>query len=198
MNNIQSRETNSVFIIPIPGTNYKAVERTFIKIGFSSVKSQDFDTTTLLVIPGVSTVQSSMQFLYSSGYDEVIRSHNNANGNILGICSGMQLLCRKSEEQSASGLGIIDAEIKLLRSNDLLTPNIGWHGCSENCCFYFMHSYYFPSESAYNILDEVIVIDTDPSVLAFGRVDNIYLCQFHPEKSGSFGLRFLKGILDCA
>lgn len=198
MNELNSNKISNVFIIPIPGTNYKAVQRTFIKIGFTVTARPDIDSKTLLVIPGVSTVRYSMQFLHASGYVETIRSHYDNRNKILGICSGMQLLCRYSEEQNAAGLGIIDAKIRRLESNDLLTPNIGWHRCSDNRHFYFMHSYYFPIETANNALDEVTVIDNDPSVLAFGRAGNVFLCQFHPEKSGTYGLKFLKGVLGCA
>jgi len=197
MKNIQSDEISKVFIIPIPGTNYKAVERTFIKIGCPLATRHDLDARTLLVVPGVSTVQSSMQFLHASDYKGLILTHHDNNGHILGICSGMQLLCKYSEEQNATGLGIIDADIRRLRSDKLLTPNIGWHRCSDAWHFYFMHSYYFPVKLYDDVLDKSLVIDTDPSVLAFGRVKNVYLCQFHPEKSGQYGLNFLKGILSC-
>lgn len=188
-------EIRSVKVIPIPGTNYKAVERTFLRIGFELVKHDEIQAAQLLVIPGVSTVKFSMEYIEKSGWVKKIRKHHENLGQILGICSGMQLLFEGSEEHNATGLGLIDGHISAIESENLLPTNIGWHSCSNGSVYYFMHSYCYVLNSERSNFKDLLAINDDLRIFAFGRVENIILCQFHPEKSGRNGLDFLKEIL---
>ncbi|MDR0995493.1 MAG: imidazole glycerol phosphate synthase subunit HisH [Tannerella sp.] len=154
-----------------------------------------------VIFPGVGEAGSTMAYLRERRLDEVIR---NLKQPVLGICLGMQLMCRHSEEGDAAGLGIFPAEVKrfLPAKHEDKVPHIGWNSLShlraplfspeqEGAFVYFVHSYYVP-------LNPYTAAETD-YILPFSAAlhkDNFFATQFHPEKSGKVGEAVLKNFLN--
>ncbi len=150
-----------------------------------------------VIFPGVGEASSAMEKLKQAGLDEVIPQLQQP---VLGICLGMQLMCRSSEEGPTQGLGIFDTEVVRF-SDGVKVPQIGWNGIrelksplfeglSENEYIYLVHSFYAPMSG-----QTIAVSDYGgPYSAALGR-DNFYGVQFHPEKSGKAGARILSNFL---
>jgi glutamine amidotransferase len=152
----------------------------------------------LVIFPGVGEASSTMAYLRSKRLDEVIRGLKQP---VLGICLGMQLMCRHSEENNTEGLGIIDAGVRRFPASEAFkVPHIGWNTINDptdwlanlgaSSYAYFVHSYYVP------VCSETIAACTHG--LAFSaalRKDNFYAVQFHPEKSAAVGERVLNSFL---
>lgn len=153
-----------------------------------------------VIFPGVGEAAAAMADLHRSGLDRLIPCLPQP---VLGICIGMQLMCRYSEEGHVNGLGIFDAEVKKFRSPDnrFKIPHVGWNTVRSinNESFpgflapeyvYYVHSYYVPVNSFTTAVTEYI----HPFSAALCK-DNFYACQFHPEKSGETGMRVLENFL---
>ena len=169
----------------------------------------EIDAATALLLPGVGAFGVAMQTLHRLGFVDVLRQKVLANKTpILGICLGMQILAKGSEEANSTGnepgLGFIDADFAKFRfppKSPFKVPHMGWSPISvkrdtpllamsdEERRFYFVHSYY----ARCNDPADVIATATygDEFVCAYGR-DNIFGTQFHPEKSHRFGMNLLK------
>jgi len=158
-----------------------------------------------IILPGVGAFGYGMENLRKLGLIEVLHKEVIENKKpFLGICLGMQLICKKSyEEGEFEGLGWVDAEVIRFNNNGgrLLVPHVGWNNveCDINCpilaggaseqTFYFVHSYY-P-----NVKDKSIVMgwcDYGVKFPAILQKDNIFAVQFHPEKSQTEGLEILR------
>jgi glutamine amidotransferase len=162
-----------------------------------------------IILPGVGSFDWAMQLLENSGMKaELNRRVLDAKVPVLGVCLGMQLMARKSEEGNAEGLGWIDAEVKKFDTrnwkSEARLPHMGWNtaqphstndilwGLTENR-FYFLHSYYISP-----VHTETSLASThyqDDFVCAVHR-ENIYGVQFHPEKSHSSGIQLLKNFAE--
>jgi glutamine amidotransferase len=142
-----------------------------------------------------------MAYLRERGLDEVIRSLKQP---VLGICIGMQLMCRHSEEGNTECLGIFDADVKGFRPqcHEDKVPQMGWNtivdtrsqlfkGFHQPEFVYFVHSYYVPMNEHTAACTEY----TRPYSSALHK-KNFYATQFHPEKSGKVGERILQNFLD--
>jgi glutamine amidotransferase len=145
-----------------------------------------------------------MQYLRERRLDVLIRSLTQP---VLGICIGMQLLCRRSEEGETDCLGVFDAEVKRFaaRRHEDKIPHIGWNTLTdvksplfdapmEGQYAYFVHSYYVPLASS-----EGATIATTNYIQPFSAAmhrANFYAVQFHPEKSGATGERILTNFLN--
>ena len=157
-----------------------------------------------LILPGVGSFDKAMQRINSSGLrDALDHAVQIQKKRILGICLGMQLLTRGSEEGSESGLGWIDAEtIKLPSNLDLIIPHMGWNqvfasqylgklnrNVSEESLFYFVHSYYVKTDRP-----ETVSLTCNYGITFAAALEskNIFGAQFHPEKSHRFGMHFFK------
>ncbi|PCJ78504.1 MAG: imidazole glycerol phosphate synthase subunit HisH [Flavobacteriales bacterium] len=178
------------------------------KIGVEAMISssaEDLEKADKLILPGVGAFDSGMNKLQELGFVDVLNKKVlEEKTPILGICLGMQLMTKGSEEGILPGLGWFDAKaVKFIFENGsrLKVPHMGWNYADtakpsklfENMFddprFYFVHSYYIKCNCTEDVLSE-----TNYSVgfvSGFER-DNIYGVQFHPEKSHKFGLRFLK------
>lgn len=154
-----------------------------------------------IIFPGQGEAATTMQFLHSSGMDRLIKELHQP---VLGICIGMQLMCRHSEEGDVDCLGIFDAEVKRFvpRKHEDKVPHMGWNGITQTCSelfkgftqeeyVYFVHSYYVPLNAYTAAVTDYI----QPFSAALHR-GNYYATQFHPEKSGSVGERILKNFLE--
>lgn len=164
----------------------------------------------LLVLPGLGSFSSGVSALRRSGFYSAIQEKVSIGNPIVGICLGMQLLGNNSEEsEKAIGLGLIDGNTELLTSNRKeKIPHIGWNeasiknvGSSFNSLnserdFYFVHSYHLVPKNTSDILTETPFGDGSfTSAVLRGRVLGF---QFHPEKSGSVGLKLIKEVIHWA
>jgi len=171
-----------------------------------------------LVLPGVGSFRKGMENIVGSGFDAAIRRHLAAGKPMLGICAGMQLMTRSSEEFGmTTGLGLVDGNVVSLRrldpDPDILVPNIGWHavtplraaecsgsetapssrlfaGIEPGALCYFAHSYALPSAPPGGLCWTTPFSDGE-FVSAFEK-DHLFAVQFHPELSGPTGLTLLK------
>jgi len=158
-----------------------------------------------LVFPGVGAFGSMMQILNEKNYVEPLKSYLASGRPFLGICLGLQALFERSEEApGVEGLGFVSGSVKRF-AIDLSVPHIGWNGLSikqpsgifkglrGDEKFYFVHSYHVAPED-----DTLVLTTTDYSYEFVSSIQkgNVVATQFHPEKSGSTGLRILKNFLE--
>jgi imidazole glycerol-phosphate synthase subunit HisH len=174
-----------------------ALERIGVK-GILSDDPQEISSADKVIFPGVGEASSAMAFLKEKKLDGVIKDLKQPT---LGICLGMQLLCRHSEEGNTDCLGIFDLPVKKFRGG-LKVPQIGWNtisglkgklfeGLKENEYMYFVHGYY--AEKGANAIATTDYILEYSSALQKG---NFYGVQFHPEKSSIAGETLLKNFID--
>lgn len=154
-----------------------------------------------IIIPGQGAAGATMRYVAEYGLDNVIKSFRQP---VLGICIGMQLLCKHSEEDNTDCLGIFDADVKkfIPHTHTDKVPAMGWNeiyglrtplfnGIREQDFAYFVHSYYAPLCPQTIAASDYVV----PFSAALHK-DNFYATQFHPEKSGSVGERILENFLN--
>jgi imidazole glycerol-phosphate synthase subunit HisH len=162
-----------------------------------------------LILPGVGAFDRAMQLLEASGMrpvlDELVLG---AGVPVMGVCLGMQLLARSSEEGELPGLGWVDGQVKTFRSSqcqDMLLPHMGWNDVqptasgslfkqiAPQATFYFLHSYYFHCEQVQHVAATTHYgVDFCSAV----QHKNIYGVQFHPEKSHHCGVQLLKNFAE--
>jgi glutamine amidotransferase len=159
-----------------------------------------------LILPGVGAFDWAIARLNKSGMRGVLDDLVLSQGKpVLGICVGMQMLAKRSDEGALDGLGWIDGEVKKFDraapSRRAYLPHMGWNDVEPRCqgClfqdigatgrFYFLHSYYFAPKDQNMILG---VTDYGGNFASCVRAGNIYGVQFHPEKSHQWGIQLLK------
>ncbi|QSZ27022.1 imidazole glycerol phosphate synthase subunit HisH [Aceticella autotrophica] len=185
--------------------NLRSVEKAFQYIGYNNVSiindKNSIKNAKALVLPGVGAFPDAMEVLDKKGLTEVIKEEVGNGKPFLGICLGMQLIFEKSYEiKETKGLGFLKGEIKEIKT-DLKVPHIGWNsleikketpllkGIENGDCVYFVHSYYLVKGDDAALC---AVTNYDVQIPAVVCKDNIFSCQFHPEKSGDIGLKILK------
>lgn len=154
-----------------------------------------------IIFPGVGEAKNTMDYLHANGLDTFIKELKQP---VLGICLGMQLMCRHSEEGDVDCLGIFDTDVKRFQPlrHEEKVPHMGWNtithtrsglfkGFDRDEFVYFVHSYYVPLNDFTAAQTEYIL----PYSSALHK-DNFYATQFHPEKSGKTGERILTNFLD--
>lgn len=191
-----------VAIVKYNAGNIHSVVHALRRLGIEPILT---DNPTLLqqadkvIFPGVGEAATTMQYLQKTGLDQVIK---NLTQPVLGICLGMQLLCKHSEEGNVDALGIFDIPVKKFTwQKGLKIPHMGWNQIEqlkgplfarnqENDYVYFVHSYFVP------VCEHTIATTqySGPFSAALNK-DNFYATQFHPEKSGDVGSLILENFL---
>ncbi|MBL4905542.1 MAG: imidazole glycerol phosphate synthase subunit HisH [Flavobacteriaceae bacterium] len=190
-----------VIIIDYGAGNIKSIQFAFKRLGVEAVLSsnkEEIRTADKVIFPGVGEASSAMNKLSECGLDRLIPTLKQP---VLGICLGMQLLCKSSEENSTKGLGVFDVHIKRF-SDKVKVPQIGWNtiaelktdlfkGVSENEFMYLVHSFY-----AENCKEQIAVSHYGINYSVALQKDNFYGVQFHPEKSSKAGAQVLHNFLN--
>lgn len=199
-----------IAIIDYDAGNIKSVEKALQKLGAEVVitkNAEDILQADKVILPGVGAFGDAMVNLEKYGLDKVIHQVVEKGTPFLGICLGLQLLFERSDETpGVKGLGILKGEIlRIPDKDDLKIPHMGWNslhlqnegrlfaGLSEHSYVYFVHSYYLKAKD-----EEIVKATTDYSVNIHASVekDNVFACQFHPEKSSDVGLQILKNFVE--
>jgi glutamine amidotransferase len=190
-----------IAIIDYGAGNIQSIKFAVQRLGFEAVLSsndEEIQNADKVIFPGVGEAGSAMRMLRSTGLDKLIPDLKQP---VLGICLGMQLMCKSSEEGNTTGLGIFDAEVKKFNA-DLKVPQIGWNTITElegklfeNVCaeeyVYLVHSFYVPECS-----DEIARTNYGVDYSTALNRNNFYGVQFHPEKSSKTGEQILKNFLN--
>ena len=183
--------------------NLRSVQKAFEFIGHEAVITDDPDVilkADKVVLPGVGAFSDAIKTIKEKKLDKAIYEAVESGKPFLGICLGMQLIFDKSYENGEfEGLGIIPGKVIRLPEN-VKIPHIGWNnlnikmrnplfeGLGENPYVYFVHSYYLETDAP------VVSATTDygKEIQVAVQKENVFALQFHPEKSGSMGLRILE------
>ncbi|SFA70237.1 glutamine amidotransferase [Acetitomaculum ruminis DSM 5522] len=199
-----------IAIIDYDAGNIKSVEKAIEFLGKEAIVTKDEKEilkADKIILPGVGSFGDAMGKLKEYELDSIIKEAVNQDIPFLGICLGLQLLFASSDESKGiEGLGLLKGRIKAIPArDDLKIPHIGWNslelsndgklfkGIDNESYVYFVHSFYLKAE------DEAIVkASTEYGVKIHASVekDNIFACQFHPEKSGQVGLNILKNFIE--
>lgn len=199
-----------VAIIDYDAGNIKSVEKAVAALGKEALTTRD--RTEILsadhvILPGVGAFGDAMEKLSGYGLVDTIKEAAARNIPFLGICLGLQLLFEKSEESpGVEGLGILKGEIvRIPEEGGIKIPHIGWNSLRyphpgrlfrnvpEQSYVYFVHSYYLRAREAQIVK---AVTEYGCAIHASIEKDNIFACQFHPEKSSGVGMAILKNFLD--
>ena len=199
-----------IAIIDYDAGNIRSVEKAMAKLGQEVWITRDRErimNADKVILPGVGSFGDAMAHLREYNLVEVIKDVVAEKKPFLGICLGLQLLCESSEETpGVEGLGILKGKIlKIPEQKDLKIPHMGWNslylqndgrlfrGIEQNPYVYFVHSYYLKAGE-----EETVKVATECSVNIHASVekDNVFACQFHPEKSGDLGLQILKNFAE--
>ncbi|MBO5159579.1 MAG: imidazole glycerol phosphate synthase subunit HisH [Lachnospiraceae bacterium] len=195
-----------IAMIDYDAGNIKSVEKALKTLGQEVIVTRDPDTilnAEKVILPGVGSFGDAMEKLHSYGLVEVIHKVVEKKTPFLGICLGLQLLFESSEETpGVEGLGILKGRIvKIPDNGELKIPHMGWNSLHfqnsgrlfenlpQDSYVYFVHSYYLQAED-----ENIVKATTDYSTCIHASVekDNVFACQFHPEKSSDVGLTILK------
>ena len=199
-----------IAVIDYDAGNLKSVEKALLSLGQETLVTRDRQEllgADKVILPGVGNFGDAMGKLRAYGLEPVIQEIAKRRIPFLGICLGLQLLFEESEEApGVPGLGILKGKILRIPAEEgLKIPHIGWNslelqnegklfeGLEEEPYVYFVHSYYLKAE------DESIVkavTEYGTRIHASVEQDNVFACQFHPEKSCSTGLQILKNFAD--
>ena len=198
-----------VSIIDYDAGNIKSVEKAVKYLGEEVVITRDKDvilSSEKVILPGVGAFGDAMGKFKDYNLVQTIYDVVEKNTPFLGICLGLQLLFENSDETpGVAGLGILKGDIiKIPVKEGMKIPHMGWNslnikegatlfqGIEENPYVYFVHSYYLKAKN-----ENEVAATTEYGVEIHASVekDNVFACQFHPEKSGGVGLQILKNFL---
>lgn len=193
-----------VAIVKYNAGNIRSVDCALRRLGVEAQSTADkewLQSADKVIFPGVGEAETTMKHLRATGLDGLIKDLRQP---VLGICLGMQLMCRHSEEGNVDCLRIFDADVKRFvpQRHEEKVPHMGWNtvgklnsplfqGVRDGEFVYFVHSFYVPE-------GEFTAATTD-YILPFSAAlhkDNFYATQFHPEKSGDTGEKILRNFLE--
>ena len=190
-----------VVIINYNAGNVQSVTYALNRLGVEPILSNDpavIKSADKVIFPGVGEASTAMAFLKKKKLDVLIRSLKQP---FFGVCLGLQLMCRFSEENNTNCLGIFDIQVKKFKP-ELKVPQIGWNtltamnssifkGLPPEPYLYFVHSYYAELSA-----ETVAITDYVNPFSAALQKDNFYALQAHPEKSGNAGERIIQNFLE--
>lgn len=198
-----------IAVIDYDAGNIKSVEKALLLLGQEVVITggrEEILKADKVILPGVGAFGDAMANLRKTGLDQVIREVTGRGTPFLGICLGLQLLFERSgEAPGVEGLGILKGEIlRIPDSEGLKIPHMGWNslhlendgrlfrGISEGAYVYFVHSYYLKAAD-----ESIVKASTEYSTHIHASVekDNVFACQFHPEKSSDVGIQILRNFV---
>ncbi len=199
-----------IALIDYDAGNIRSVEKALVSLGQEVCVTRDREAllhADKVILPGVGAFGDAMGHLREYGLTDVIYEVVDKKTPFLGICLGLQLLFERSDEApGVEGLGILKGEILRIPDGEgLKIPHMGWNslklqndgrlfrGLWEKPYVYFVHSYYLKAED-----EQIVKATTCYGTLIHASVeqDNIFACQFHPEKSSGTGLRILKNFAE--
>jgi len=207
-----SNNTQKVVIIDYGMGNLRSVQKKFQGVGASVEITNDptlIAKADKLVLPGVGCFANGIKKLKEIGVWDVLNIKVLSEFTpVLGICLGMQLMAKHSEEGDVEGLGWFDARVVRFRINDTLNykvPHMGWNSAvpvrrhkivnnvNENSLYYFVHSYHIECDEKENILTKT---EYDYEFVSAIQKENIFGTQFHPEKSHDLGEQVFKNFVN--
>jgi len=190
-----------IVIINYGAGNIQSIKFAIQRLGFEAVLTDNEDeirNADKIIFPGVGEASSAMEKLRATGLDKVIPTLKQP---VLGICLGMQLMCKHCEEGDTKGLNIFDVDV-IKFTDEVKVPQIGWNqienlksdlfkGISEKEYMYLVHSFYVP-------INEETIAETNYGFKYASALKekNFYGVQFHPEKSSKAGEKILKNFLE--
>ena len=188
-------------IIDYGAGNVQSVLFALERLGYEGNVTNDWNTiksADKVIFPGVGEASSAMKMLQESGLDVLIPTLKQP---VLGICLGMQLMCKHSDEGNTNGLGIFDVNVVKF-SKEVKVPQMGWNtiynlksllftGIKENEFMYLVHSFYAPLSE-----NTIAITNYEQEYSTALQRDNFFGVQFHPEKSGVFGEQILNNFLN--
>ena len=194
-----------IAIIDYDAGNLKSVEKAFNYLGHEVVVTRDKEvikSADKVVLPGVGAFGDAMEKLHQYDLVDVIKEVVSMNKPFLGICLGLQLLYESSEEsEGVEGLSILKGRIVRIPDKDgLKVPHMGWNsldvkkearlfeGVEGTPYVYFVHSFYLKADDESEVM---ATTDYATHIHASVEKNNVFACQFHPEKSGDTGLKLL-------
>jgi imidazole glycerol-phosphate synthase subunit HisH len=197
---------DDLVIIKYNAGNVQSVEYALNRLGINPVITDDIDrikSAKKVLFPGVGEASTAMSYLKERKLDQVIKDLKQP---FLGICLGLQLMCKHSEENNTDCLGVFDVAVKkfptIVNGESFKVPEMGWNavsnlktdlykGIKEESFVYFVHSYYAE-------LNQHTISTTQYSVPFSSAIakDNYYAVQYHPEKSAEIGAMLLKNFLE--
>lgn len=207
--------TKSIAVIDTGSGNLRSVAKALAHVGGQPVITSDPDAirrADRVVVPGQGAFGAFVRAMHARALEQPLREFIASGRPFLGICLGLQVLFDESEEQGpVAGLGILPGRVVRFRPADpaIKVPHMGWNqvqrpaaaatgdpmlaGIPANTDFYFVHSYYAaPADPA----TVALTCDYDVPFAAAVRKDNVFACQFHPEKSQAAGLRLLANFVE--
>ena len=193
----------NVAVVDYNAGNTRSIYHALQRLGVDAEFTRDhakIRSADKVIFPGVGEASTTMKFIRQFGLDDVIP---NLTQPFFGICLGMQLMCRWSEENDTKCLGIFEADVKkFIPSQKEKVPHMGWNKIRnlspplfdadmEEQYVYFVHSYFV------EITDHTASVAQHGQAFSAGiQKDNFYATQFHPEKSGDIGTRILRNFLE--
>ena len=192
----------NISIIKYNAGNIQSVLYALERIGYQATVTdnpEEIKRADKVIFPGVGEASSAMKYLSERNLDTLIKELKQP---VLGICLGMQLMCRSSEEGNTPCLHIFDEEVKKFQSTEFKVPQIGWNNIfnlktdlffniQENAYIYSVHSYY-AAIGEHTIAKANYVQDYSTAL----HKDNFYGVQFHPEKSAGVGEQIIKNFIE--
>ena len=199
-----------IAIIDYDAGNIKSVEKAIQSLGEEVIVTRDAEVllnVKKVILPGVGAFGDAMDKIRSYGLEEVIHQIVEKGTPFLGICLGLQLMFEESDETpGVKGLGLLPGKIlRIPPAEDIKIPHMGWNslhfeketklfaGIKDGAYVYFVHSYYLKAED-----ESIVAASTEYGTHIHAAVekDNVFACQFHPEKSSDVGLAILKNFIE--
>lgn len=199
-----------IAIVDYDAGNLMSVKKALEYIGETPVVTRDVKTILTadkVILPGVGAFGDCMEKLNAYGLSDALRKVADEKTPLLGICLGLQLLFDRSDEsKGVDGLSILKGDICAIPHDGIhKIPHMGWNslhfpkesklfkGIEEGAYVYFVHSYYLKAED-----EAIVAASTEYSTHIHASVekDNVFACQFHPEKSSELGLKILKNFAE--